>query len=153
MTVSLGPEFVSFPSMSGQSVGDARGLLESKGLTVNVVEQSSKTVPEGNVIKTDPTGQVKNGGTVTLYVSVGDKVQVPDVFGVPYQQALPQLENAGLVIGSRNAQGCTYIKSQDSTFDCSSFANGGVVSATQQWKSWVPRGTVISIAYYDASKP
>ncbi len=153
VTVSLGPEFVSFPSMSGQSVGDARGLLESKGLTVNVVEQSSKTVPEGNVIKTDPTGQVKNGGTVTLYVSVGDKVQVPDVFGVPYQQALPQLENAGLVIGSRNAQGCTYIKSQDSTFDCSSFANGGVVSATQQWKSWVPRGTVISIAYYDASKP
>ncbi len=153
VTVSLGPEFISFPSMNGQSVGDARGLLESKGLTVDVVEQSSKTVPEGDVIKTDPAGQVKNGGTVTLYVSVGDKVQVPDVFGVPYQQALPQLENAGLVIGSRNAQGCTYIKSQDSTFDCSSFPNGGVVSATQQWKSWVPRGTVINIAYYDASKP
>jgi len=152
VTVSLGPEFVSFPSMAGQSVGDARGLLESKGLTVKVVEQASKTVQEGNVIKTDPTGQVKNGGTVTLYVSVGDKIQVPDVFGVPYQQALPQLESAGLVIGATNAQSCAYIKSQDASFDCTTFADGGVVSGTQQWNSWVPRGTVIDIAYYDASK-
>ncbi len=153
VSVSLGPQFISFPSMAGQSVGTARGLLESKGLTVKVVEQASKTVAEGLVIKTDPTGQVKNGGTVTLYVSVGDKIQVPDVFRVPYQQALPQLESAGLVIGSRNAQGCTYIKSQDSSFDCKTFPDGGVVSATQQWNSWVPRGTVIDIAYYDATKP
>lgn len=153
VSVSLGPEFISFPSMVGQSVGNARGLLESKGLTVKVVEQASKTVAEGLVIKTDPVGQVKNGGTVTLYVSVGDKIQVPDVFRVPYQQALPQLESAGLVIGSRNAQSCTYIKSKDASFDCKSFPDGGVVSATQQWNSWVPRGTVINIAYYDASKP
>ncbi len=151
--ISLGPEFITYPSLSGQSVGQAKGLLEAKGLTVNVVEQGSKTVAEGVVIKSDPTGQVKNGGTVTLFVSVGDKIQVPDVFRVPYQQALPQLENAGLVIGSRNAQSCSYIKSQDSSFDCASFPNGGVVSGTKAWNSWVPRGTVIDIAYYDASKP
>jgi serine/threonine protein kinase len=152
VTVSLGPEFISFPSMNGQSEGDARGLLESKGLTVKVVEQASKTVDEGVVIKTDPAGQVKNGGTVTLYVSVGDKVQVPDVFGVPYQQALPQLENAGLKVDPPNAQSCSYIKQNDPTFDCASFPDGGVVSATQQWNSWVPRGTEILVAYYDASK-
>ncbi len=150
--VSLGPEFVTFPSLNGQPVGQAKGLLESKGLTVKIVEQGSKTVPEGTVISADPNGQVKNGGTVTLNVSVGDKVKVPDVFGVPYQQALPQLENAGLVIGSRNAQSCSYIQSQDSTFDCASFPNGGIVSASKQWNSWVPRGTVINVAYYDASK-
>lgn len=152
VTVSLGPEFITVPSLNGQPVGQAKGLLESKGLTVKVVEQGSKTVPAGNVISSDPVGQVKNGGTVTLYVSVGDKVQVPDVFRVPYQQALPQLENAGLVVGAVNAQSCTYIKSQDSSFDCASFPDGGVVSASQQWNSWVPRGSTINVAYYDASK-
>lgn len=152
VTVSLGPQFIAFPSMVGQPVGDARGLLESKGLTVKVVEQASTTVAEGNVIKSDPTGQVKNGGTVTLYVSVGNKIQVPDVFGVPVQQALPQLQKAGLVVGSVNAQSCSYIQAQDSSFNCATFANTGVVSATKQWNSWVPRGTVIDVAYFDASK-
>ncbi len=150
--VSLGPEYVSIPSYAGQSAGQVKSKLEQQGLTVKLVEQGSQTVAAGNVIKTDPTGQIKSGGTVTVYVSMGDKVQVPDVFRMPYQQALPQLEQAGLTVAAPNAQSCTYIKSQDASFDCASFPNGGVVSATLQWNSWVPRGTQIVVAYYDASK-
>ena len=151
VTISLGPQFVTIPNVVGQPVAAAQGQLQNAGLTVTVVEQGSKTVASGNVIGTDPTGQVKNGSTVTLFASVGDKIQVPDVFGTPRQQALPQLENAGLKIGSSSAQSCAQIQAQDANFDCASFPNGGIVSATLQWKSWVPRGATISVAYYDAA--
>jgi predicted Ser/Thr protein kinase len=151
VTISLGSQFVTIPNLVGQPVAQAKSQLENSGLTVTVVEQGSKTVASGAAIGTDPTGQVKNGSAVTLYASVGDKVQVPDVFRTPRQQALPQLENAGLTIGSSSAQSCTQIRAGDANFNCTSFPDGGIVSATLAWNSWVPRGATINVAYYDAS--
>jgi serine/threonine-protein kinase len=151
--VSLGKQFVTIPNLTGQPVAQAKGQLEDMGLNVTVVEQGSKTVPAGAVIGTDPSGQVQNGSAVTLYASVGDQVQVPDVRGVPYQQGLTQLENAGLVVNSATPQSCATIQAQDSKFNCSAFPNGGIVSATLQFNSWVPRGSSIDVAYYNASAP
>ena len=90
--ISLGSQFVTIPNLVGQPVAQAKSQLENSGLKVTVVEQGSKTVASGAAIGTDPTGQVKNGSAVTLYASEGDKIQVPDVFRTPRQQALPQLE-------------------------------------------------------------
>jgi serine/threonine-protein kinase len=149
--ISLGPQFVTIPNLVGQPVAQAKSQLESKGLTVKIVEQGSKTVPSGAVIGTDPSGQAQNGSTITLFASVGDQVQVPDVQGVPYPQGLTTLENAGLVVTSHIPQSCAQIQAQNSSFNCSSFPNGGIVSGTLQWNSWVPRGSSIDVAYYDAS--
>ena len=149
--VSLGPQFVTIPNVAGQPVAQAKGKLEDLGLKVTVVERGSKTVPAGAAIGTDPSGQVQNGSPVTLYASVGDQVQVPNVYGVPYQQGLTTLENAGLKVTSHTPQSCAQIQAQDSTFDCASFPNGGIVSGTLAWNSWVPRGSSIDVAYYDAS--
>jgi len=146
--VSLGSQFVTIPNLAGQPVAQAKGQLENMGLKVTVVEQGSKTAPAATVIGTDPSGQVQNGSPVTLYASVGDQVQVPDVYRVPYQQGLTQLENAGLTVGTASPQSCAQIQANDSSFDCSSFPNGGIVSGTLQWKSWVPRGSTINVAYY-----
>lgn len=149
--ISLGPQFVTIPNLTGQPIGQAKSDLESKGLKVTVVEQGSKTVASGAVIGTDPSGQVQNGSPVTIYASVGDQVKVPKVQGVPYQQGISQLENAGLSVNSATPQSCAAIQAQDSTFNCSGFPNGGIVSGTLEWDSWVPRGSSIDIAYYDAS--
>jgi serine/threonine-protein kinase len=151
VTISLGPQYVAIPDLSGQPVAQAQGILENDGLTVTVVEQGSKTVPSGDVIGTDPTGQVKNGSKVSLYASVGDKVQVPDVFSTPRDQALSELENAGLTVGTASPQSCSQIQAEDASFDCTSFPDGDIVSGTLQWNSWVPRGATINVAYYDAS--
>lgn len=151
VTVSQGPEFITLPNLANQPQTQAQQELQNLGLKVAVVEEGSQTVPQGNVIRTDPSAQIRNGGTVTMYVSVGDKIQVPDVFRQPYQQAEATLQQAGLTVGAVSPQSCTYIKSQDATFNCRTFPNGGVVSGTLQWKSWVPRGSTIVIAYYDAS--
>ncbi|MCM8749063.1 protein kinase [Thermomicrobiaceae bacterium CFH 74404] len=149
VTVSKGPEFVTLPNLTGQPFTDAIRQIQELGLNYERVEEPSRDVAEGLVIRTEPSGQVRSGETVTVYVSVGDKVRVPDVFGVPYQQARQQLEQAGLVVRSVTPQSCQYIRSQDPSFDCQRFPDGGVVSGTLQWNSWVPRGSAIDIAYYD----
>jgi serine/threonine-protein kinase len=149
VTVSKGPEFVTLPDVAGQTFTEAIRQLQRLGLNYERVEEPSRVVAEGRVIRTEPSGQVRSGQTVTLYVSIGDKVRVPDVFRLPYQQARQQLEQAGLVVGNVTPQSCQYIRGQDPTFDCQEFPDGGVVSGTLQWNTWVPRGSVIDIAYYD----
>jgi serine/threonine-protein kinase len=92
---------------------------------------------------------VRNGGTVTVYVSIGDRVKVPDLYGKPYQQAAVELQRAGLVVRTVTPQSCEQIRQHIANFDCDQFPDGGVVSASLQWNSWVPRGSPIDIAYYE----
>ncbi|MDI3341921.1 MAG: protein kinase [Sphaerobacter sp.] len=151
VTVSRGPEYISLQGIRGLPRDQARRQLEELGLTVNEVEEGSPTVPRGSVIRTVPEAQVPNGGTVTLYVSVGDQVKVPDGYGQPYPQVIAALESAGLVVTSAIPQSCSQIQQSSPGFDCDTFADGAVVSASLAWGSWVPRGSGIVIAYYDAS--
>lgn len=79
--VSAGQDEVQIPNLVGMTEADAVSNLQAMQLvvgTITVVE--SPTVPEGNVIATDPaTAQkVAPGSTVNLVLSNG-KVIVPDV--------------------------------------------------------------------------
>jgi serine/threonine-protein kinase len=153
IVVSRGPPYISLSDIPDTPVSEAQNTLEQQGITVNVKEEASKTVPQGSVIRTDPPTQVQNGGTVTLYASVGDKVKVPDVYKKPHLQAEQDLEADGLTVGSVNAQSCSFIKKNAPDFDCQSFPSGGVVSGYPlQWGQWADRGASIDIGYYDATK-
>lgn len=79
--VSAGKDEIQIPNLVGMTEADAVANLQAMQLvvgTITVVE--SPTVPEGNVIATDPaSGQkVVPGSTVNLVLSNG-KVLVPDV--------------------------------------------------------------------------
>ncbi|HET7035077.1 MAG TPA: protein kinase [Thermomicrobiaceae bacterium] len=148
--VSKGPQFVTIPDVKGLPYLEAKGQLEALGLTVSEVEEASASVDEGLVIKAEPSDQIAPGGTVVLHVSAGNKVLVPDLSGRPYQQAVQTLKQAGLVVDGVVPQSCALLKSSDPKFDCDNFPNGGVVSATLPWNTWVDKGSHISIAYYDA---
>lgn len=153
ISVSKGPPYISLSGIPGTPVSEAQSTLQKQGLTVTVKEEASKTVPQGSVTRTDPQGQVQNGGSVTLYGSVGDKVKVPDVYKKPHAQAENELEAAGLTVGTSSGQSCDYIKQTAPEFDCQSFPNGGVVSGDPlQWGQWADRGATINLGYYDASK-
>lgn len=153
IVVSQGPQYISLSDIPGTPVSEAQSTLEKQRLTVTVKEEASKTVPQGSVIRTEPQTQVQNGGSVTLYASVGDKVKVPDVYKKPHSQAENELEAAGLVVGTSGGQSCAYIKQNAPDFDCQSFPNGGVVSGDPlQWGQWADRGATINIGFYDASK-
>ncbi len=102
LTVSTGPEEVQIPTdLVGMAEADAKKLLESLNLVVDVVQVESETIEAGRVVGTTPGpgATVASGATVELAVSTGPPpVAVPDVKGMTESQARRELEKAGFVI-------------------------------------------------------
>ncbi|HEX6654209.1 MAG TPA: Stk1 family PASTA domain-containing Ser/Thr kinase [Thermoleophilaceae bacterium] len=99
LLVSQGPEQVSVPDVTGLSRDSAESRLRAAHLTVEVDEQDSEDVPEGDVISQSPTAgsDVARNSTVTITVSTGKpKVTVPDVVGMKEGRASSTLSRAGL---------------------------------------------------------
>jgi len=95
LSVSSG---VVVPDVRNLSLADATTQLQAIGLQVQPVNERSSTVPQGAVSKQDPPpgSNVSSGSTVTLTVSLGAKVTVPNVVGVRAADAQAQLQAAGL---------------------------------------------------------
>ena len=90
---------VSVPVVHGLSYDGAASRIESAGLTPSRVDQSSDTIPAGQVIGTDPAEgtTVVSGSTVQVFVSTGQaQVPVPGVVGEDVDQARSDLHDAGL---------------------------------------------------------
>ncbi|HEU5088015.1 MAG TPA: protein kinase, partial [Roseiflexaceae bacterium] len=106
--VSLGPETVALPDVSGLRVANARLQLQQLGFNVAIVEESSNTVSEGFVIRSEPAPGLRpaKGETITLVVSMGNKVIMPEVVGLPLEEARRQIEQAGLFVSFADEQGC-----------------------------------------------
>ena len=98
--VSSGKPEVTIPSVVGQTVEDAVAELTRAGLNAQVVEvNSDKDV--GTVTAQSPgAGTVVVEGTqVRINVSQGPKpVSVPNVVGLPYDQAASELQRAGFSV-------------------------------------------------------
>ena len=67
---------VKIPDVSNMSVVEAENALENVGFSVatETKEATSDKIEEGNVVKTSPAAgrTVKEGSTITLYVSIGE---------------------------------------------------------------------------------
>jgi beta-lactam-binding protein with PASTA domain/tRNA A-37 threonylcarbamoyl transferase component Bud32 len=144
VTLSKGPEPVAIPGLLNVPFPVAKGILEALGLKVERRDQASQTVAEGAVISSDPPfgSAVPPGSSVTLLVSVGDKVKVPDVFNWPLADAQKAIQAAGLRVGSVNYQ----TQEDIPHFDITKVGVGNVLSVTPDFNTWVPRGTTIYIA-------
>jgi beta-lactam-binding protein with PASTA domain len=72
-----------------KTLESAKEDIESSGLTVVVKYEENPTVSKGTVIRQEPkeSTTVKVGSTVTLVVSNGYTVTVPDVRGKTLQKA------------------------------------------------------------------
>jgi serine/threonine-protein kinase len=95
--VSSGPDEVQVPSVVGLTQSSASSQLESRGLSVSVVEVESDE-PRGEVVRQNPVGgtSVQEGSTVTLTVSKGrEMVEVPDVTDRSVASARATLSAAG----------------------------------------------------------
>lgn len=101
LIVSLGPELFAVPEMAGLAEPTAAASLVAAGFDVGeVTRQFSSSVAEGEVIATTPAaGETVPAGTpVGLVVSQGpEPVTVPPVTGLPEEEALSTLEDAGLI--------------------------------------------------------
>jgi serine/threonine-protein kinase len=120
LVISAGIEQVEVPVVIGMTEADAVTTIEGVGLVVSVpvVREFSKDVPEGQVISSEPTSgtKVPKGSKVTLVISKGTELaKVPDV------------------VGKKQADAEAAIK-----------AAGFKVKVTQDFSDTVPTGTVIS---------
>lgn len=73
ITVSTGPGDVTVPNVVGLSQASASNQLGQAGFSVSTTNQSSTTVPAGNVISTNPAAGAKasKGATIAMVISTG----------------------------------------------------------------------------------
>ncbi|MET9500231.1 Stk1 family PASTA domain-containing Ser/Thr kinase [Streptomyces sp. NPDC006622] len=101
LTVSDGPETVKVPDVQGSRLDRAKELLKSDGLEPGLVTEAfSEDVGKGFVISSSPQAGTERraGSAVSLVVSKGDPIDVPDVTGQDLDDARAELEEAGLVV-------------------------------------------------------
>ncbi len=98
LVIGKGVEKVKVPDVEGKTEDEAVDAISAAGLKADVQEQSSDTVPAGEVISQNPAGdtEVAKGSTVTIRVSSGpSEVTVPPVQGMTEAAATSTLEAAG----------------------------------------------------------
>ena len=99
LVISSGPSLIELGDLSRKSVEDATQILETLGLEFETLEEYSEDIEEGLVSGTLPeAGEIITpDDVVTIIVSLGIKIEVPEVEGLTYQDAINKLEEAGLV--------------------------------------------------------
>lgn len=99
VVVSLGIESVYVPDVQYRNEQDARNMLGDKNLNVTVLNEESRDVSPGCVIRQEPAAgtSVPAGTTVTVYVSSGYTTSVPNVTGMEESEAREAVTSADLV--------------------------------------------------------
>ncbi|MFD5317327.1 Stk1 family PASTA domain-containing Ser/Thr kinase [Streptomyces sp. NPDC127098] len=95
-------QFLRTPGVLGLSQEEAEEQLRAAGLDVRVEEDFSENVDPGHVVSTEPErgARVRRNDTVTITVSQGPPVTVvPNLRGIPLDEAREQLADAQLTVG------------------------------------------------------
>ncbi|MEV4477617.1 Stk1 family PASTA domain-containing Ser/Thr kinase [Nonomuraea sp. NPDC049504] len=114
LTLSLGPERIVVPNVTGMNGNDARAAIARAGLTVGSVKrQPNQQVERDKVIRTSPQvgEKIKKSAKVNIFVSAG--LTMPDVNGMPKDEAAGFLSSQGFQVQVNevddDAEPCTVI--------------------------------------------
>lgn len=128
-------EQVEMINVIGMTMEDARAALLKLGLNPEVSYVESDSVAEGIVISADisTSTKVEVNSTVVITVSAGIKgVEVPNVVGVSYAEAVTALDQKGFV--------ATKMESYSSEVE-----KGNVISQTPEAGSKAPSGSAVTV--------
>lgn len=105
LTVSLGPELVTFGDYLMMNWRVAQTLLREEGYAVSVIRKENAAIPEGYVYSTNPApgSKVQPGSMIEIYVSAGTEqtlVTVPGFVGLSEREAKTLLDGANLLVGN-----------------------------------------------------
>lgn len=95
---AMQPKDIPMPDVVNQEAKEATEILENLGLQVEEEEVNSDEVETGFVERTDPKAErtVKEGATVTLFVSIGpEQVEVDDYVGRDFEEVREEMGEAG----------------------------------------------------------
>ena len=103
LVISKGTEVVKVPKIAGMEYEEAVKALNDVKLKPEKIEETSKKVEEGYVIRQDPAEdtELNTGDSVKVYVSIGtgiEQVPVPSVIGKTEEAAKSELTSAKLKV-------------------------------------------------------
>jgi serine/threonine-protein kinase len=153
VVVSRGPQVVTVPDLGGQYYNQAASILDQNGLVAARKDAPSRTVPKGAIVDQSPAAGagVAPGTTVTLTVSQGDVVTVPDLFGKQVDEAQKILAEAGFTV-TLDGQTKARLEVENPNFFkvYPNVQDGQVISQSLPAGTVVERGAAITVAYYKA---
>ena len=99
LVISAGPSLIVISDLSRKSPEDAIQILETLGFEYEIIEEYSENVDVGLVSHTLPgQGEIATlDQVIQVVVSLGLKVEVPNVIGFTYQEASNILQEVGLL--------------------------------------------------------
>ena len=99
LVVSKGPSLIVISDLSRKSPEDAIQILETLGFEYELIEEYSEDIEIGLVSGTIPeAGEIVTPDElIQVIVSLGIKIEVPEVEGLVYEDAINILEELGLV--------------------------------------------------------
>ncbi|MBB5933456.1 Stk1 family PASTA domain-containing Ser/Thr kinase [Streptomyces zagrosensis] len=101
ITISRGTETAEVPNVAGMSLDDARAKIEDAGLSVGkVTKRFSDETPRGDALTTDPKAgsERRPDSAVSITVSKGAPIDVPDVIGDEIEEAESALRDSGFEV-------------------------------------------------------
>jgi serine/threonine protein kinase len=99
LVISAGPSLIEISDLSRKSPEDAIQILETLGFEYELVEEYSENVDVGLVSHTVPgVGEIVTPDQIIqVIVSLGLKIEVPNVVGYTYSEAANILQQVGLL--------------------------------------------------------
>ena len=99
LVISAGPSLIELSDLSRKSPEDAIQILETLGFEYELVEEYSENVDVGLVSHTVPgVGEIVTPDQIIqVIVSLGLKIEVPNVVGYTYSEATNILQQVGLL--------------------------------------------------------
>ena len=99
LVISAGPSLIELGDLSRKSLEDGSQILETLGLEYEIIEEFSEDIEEGLISGTLPeAGEIVTPDEIiTIIYSLGIAIEVPEVEGLNYQDAIDKLEEFGLV--------------------------------------------------------
>lgn len=158
VVLSTGPSAIDLSKLGlvGLPQDQAEARLTQLGFDPIIAQEASTEVDVGEVIRVDPEGEAQPGETVTVYVSMGDTVYIaPDLQGQPLDTVISMLENNGLEVTDQIGVDAATIESAGLELEANDIKDKDVVGVQDNDASfgvWVPRGTQITLVYYDATQ-
>jgi len=136
LQISKGADRITIPDLTGQTLDSATALLQTLGLRVGHTSQSFSThLDLGLIISSNPaTGApARRDQAIDLVVSQGiQQISVTNYVGLPSDQALNELTNAGLIVSSTYQYSAT-------------IPVGNVISQTPSGVDQLPKGTKVKL--------
>lgn len=152
-------EQVSVPNVVGMTYDEAKTELNDAGLGIHISgHEYSSTVPEGEIISSDPASgtKVDKNTTINVIVSNGEEDgEVPDLIGSTIEDAKTQLSAAGISYQIEYAYSSQYdegIVMEQSPAGGSTATSGTIVTLTvSRGEETVTVPSVVGYAQADAT--